>query len=96
LTKTCSHRLIATPTTNPPEVHYGQDVLEGDLQYVHYDLVYMYEPSPKIQEVTEFHIKLNIKLNWNAQKRILSHIALFRPMKLLLSYLNNFYRFAHL
>jgi hypothetical protein len=30
LTELCSHSLIATPITNPPELHFGQ-VLHGDL-----------------------------------------------------------------
>jgi hypothetical protein len=44
-TELCSHRLIPTLITNPPELHFGQEVLRGDLQYLHYDLVDMHKLS---------------------------------------------------
>jgi hypothetical protein len=37
-----------------PELKFGQEVLHGDLQTLHYDLVDMNKPSPKIKEVREF------------------------------------------
>jgi hypothetical protein len=61
LTKLCSHRQIATPIVNPPELHFGQEMLHGDLQYLHYDLVDMHKLSPKIQEIMEFQRRLNVK-----------------------------------
>jgi hypothetical protein len=42
LTELCSHRLIA----NPPELHFGQEVHHGDIQYLHYDLVGIHKLSP--------------------------------------------------
>jgi hypothetical protein len=46
LTELCSHRLIATLIGNPPKLHFGQKVLHGDLQCLHYDLVDMHKLSP--------------------------------------------------
>jgi hypothetical protein len=54
LTELCSHKLIATPIANPLELHFGQEVLHGDLKCLHYDLVDMHKLTPKIQEVMEF------------------------------------------
>jgi hypothetical protein len=31
LSELCSHRPIATPIANPPELHYGKEVLYGGL-----------------------------------------------------------------
>jgi hypothetical protein len=56
LTDLCPSRLIATLFTNRPELHFGQGVLHGDLQSLHYHLVDMCKLSPKIQEVIEFQI----------------------------------------
>jgi hypothetical protein len=50
----CSHRLIATTIANPPELNVRQEVLHGDLQCFHYDLVDMHKPNPNIKEVMEF------------------------------------------
>jgi hypothetical protein len=54
LPKNWSLRLIGTTNANPSELKLGQGVLHGDLQTVHYDLVYMHNLTPKIQEVMEF------------------------------------------
>jgi hypothetical protein len=54
LTELCSHKLIATLIANPPELHFGQEVLHGYLQCLHYDLVNMHKLSPQIDEVMEF------------------------------------------
>jgi hypothetical protein len=45
LTELCSHRLIATNIANPSELNFGQKVLYGDLQDLHYDLADMYKLS---------------------------------------------------
>jgi hypothetical protein len=47
----CSHRLIATTIANPPELDFGQEVLHGDLQRLHYDLVDLHKLTPNLQEV---------------------------------------------
>jgi hypothetical protein len=49
-----SHGLIATTIANPPELNFGQEVRHGDLKSLHYDLIDMHKPTPKIQEVMEF------------------------------------------
>jgi hypothetical protein len=54
----CSHRLIATLIANPPKLHFGQEVLHGDLQWLDYYLVDMHKISPKIQEVMESSITI--------------------------------------
>jgi hypothetical protein len=60
----CSNRLIASPIANPPEFHFGQDVLHSDLYCLHYDLVDTHKLYSKIQEVMKFQRRLNVKLNW--------------------------------
>jgi hypothetical protein len=47
----CSHRLIATTIANPPKLDFGQEVLHGDLQRLHYDLVDLHKLTPNLQEV---------------------------------------------
>jgi hypothetical protein len=54
LTGMCSSRLIATTIANPPELNFGQEGLNADLQFLHYNLVGMHKITPKIQEVMEF------------------------------------------
>jgi hypothetical protein len=49
----CSHRLIITLITNPPELRFGQ-VLHGDLQYLYYDLIDMHKLYPQINKVMKF------------------------------------------
>jgi hypothetical protein len=56
LTELCSHRLIVTSIANPPEPHFGQNVFHGDLQYLHYDMIYMHKLCPQINEFMEFQI----------------------------------------
>jgi hypothetical protein len=48
LTDLCLNRLIATIVPNRSELHFGQGVLHGDLQSMHYHLVDMLKISPKI------------------------------------------------
>jgi hypothetical protein len=50
----CSLRLIATTIAYPPELNFGQEVIHGDLQCVHYDLVDIHKLTPKNQEVMKF------------------------------------------
>jgi hypothetical protein len=54
LTDLFLNRLIATLFSNRLELHFGQGVLHGDLQSLHYHMVDMYKLSPNIQEVMEF------------------------------------------
>jgi hypothetical protein len=54
LTKMCSDRLMETLIANTPDLHFGQEVLLGDLQCLHYHIVDMDKLSPRIQEVIEF------------------------------------------
>jgi hypothetical protein len=64
LIELCSHRLIATLIANPPELHFGQEVLYSDPQTLHYDLVDMHNLSPQIDDVMEFPKRLNVNQNW--------------------------------
>jgi hypothetical protein len=61
LTELWSDMLIATLLANPPELHFGQEVLHGDLQYLHYDWFDMHNLSPQIGEVIEFQRTLSVK-----------------------------------
>jgi hypothetical protein len=54
LTKLCSISLVATAIANSSELNYGQGVLHGALQTLHYDLIYMHKLTPKIHEVIAF------------------------------------------
>jgi hypothetical protein len=97
LTKLCSHRLIATLIANPSELYFGQEVVHGDPQCLHYYLVDVHRLSPQIDEVMEFPKRLNVK---QILKKLsickLGCIALFGPFKQILLDLNNCCRFAHL
>jgi hypothetical protein len=53
--------MIATLIANRPELHFGQGVLHGDLQCLHYDLVEVHKLSRQINEVMEFPKGLNVK-----------------------------------
>jgi hypothetical protein len=92
----CSHRLIGTTIANPPELNFGQEVLHGDLHCLIYVLANMHELTPKIQEGMDFQIWLIVKLIlekksvWNS-----AFLALFRPLKQILPYINNLSRFVH-
>jgi hypothetical protein len=97
LTKLCSISLVATAIANPPELDFGQGVLHGALQTLHYDLIYMHKLTPKIQEVIAF-------TKWLIDKQIqrkravwnLGYIAIFGPLELLFSQLQILLKFAHL
>jgi hypothetical protein len=78
LTKLSSISLVATPIANPPELNFGQGVLHGALQTLHYDLIDMHNLTPDIQEVIAF-------TKWLSDKQIqrkcavwnLDYIAIF-------------------
>jgi hypothetical protein len=57
-----SDRLIEILIPNPPELHYGQGVLYGDLQRLYYDMGDMYLLTPKIKEDIEFQRGIIVKL----------------------------------
>jgi hypothetical protein len=91
LTELCSHRLIATLIANPLELHIRQEVLHGDLQYFHYNLVYMHTPYPNIPEDMEFPTMLTVKqilkkLFW----RNCDRLSLLGPLKHMLTEIENF------
>jgi hypothetical protein len=52
-----------TTKANPPKIKFGQVVLHGDQQTLHFDLTDMNKLTTKIEEVIEFQRKLSIKLN---------------------------------
>jgi hypothetical protein len=58
-----SDRLIEIIILNAPELHFGQELLHGDLQRLDYDLGDRYILTPKIKEDIEFLIGLSIKLD---------------------------------
>jgi hypothetical protein len=96
LTELWSHKLIATLIAIRPEHHFGQEVLHGDLQCLHYHLVGLHMLYPKIDKVMEFPSRLNVKQileNLSLETRF---IALFGHLKQIIPDLNNFCRFAHL
>jgi hypothetical protein len=43
----------------PPELKLGQEMLHGDLQIFHSDLVDMHKLTPQIEEVVQFQRKVN-------------------------------------
>jgi hypothetical protein len=49
-----SDRLIEILTPNAPELHFGQGLLQGDLQRLDYDLGDRYTLNPKIKEDIKF------------------------------------------
>jgi hypothetical protein len=51
LTGLCSYRLIASLTANPPELHFGQEVIHSNLQSLGYYLVDIYKLYPQIDDV---------------------------------------------
>jgi hypothetical protein len=48
---------------NPSKLHFGQEVLHGDLQRLNYDLGDMDRLTPHIKEDIEFQIGPVVKLN---------------------------------
>jgi hypothetical protein len=55
------HRFDINPKI-PPELNFGQEMLHGDLQCLHYDLVGMNKLAPKISEVMLFQKQLIVML----------------------------------
>jgi hypothetical protein len=57
-----SDRLIEVLILNPSKLHFGQEVLHGDLQRLDYDLSARYTLTPKIKEDIEFQRGIIVKL----------------------------------
>jgi hypothetical protein len=60
-------RLIATLIANAPELHFGEEVFDGNLQRLHYYLGNMHTLNLKIKE--DIQRGMNVKLNFG--KKIL-------------------------
>jgi hypothetical protein len=58
-----SDRLIEILITIPLRLHFGQEVLHGDLQRLYYDMGDMHTLTLNIKEDMEFQIGINVKLN---------------------------------
>jgi hypothetical protein len=56
-------RLIEILIANPSKLHFGQEVLHGDLQILYYDLDDMNTLTLNIKEDIEFQRGINVKLN---------------------------------
>jgi hypothetical protein len=52
--------LIATTIAYPPELNFGQEVIHGDLQCLHYHLADNNTQYPKIGEDIEFPKVVNV------------------------------------
>jgi hypothetical protein len=63
LNELLSNRLIEILIANQSRLHFGQEVLHGDLQGLEYDLGDMHILAPKIKEDIEFQRGINVKLN---------------------------------
>jgi hypothetical protein len=63
LNELCSDRLIEILITNPSKLCFRQEVLQGDLQRLDYDLGDMNTLTPKIKKNIEFQKGTNVKLN---------------------------------
>jgi hypothetical protein len=53
-TELWSDRLLETLVANPSKLHFGQDVLHGDLQRLYYDLGDRHTLTHKIKDDIEF------------------------------------------
>jgi hypothetical protein len=73
-------------------------VLHGDLQRFYYNLGDMNTQYPNIEEDIEFTKVLIVKKNWRKTFQVweLNCIALFVPLKQILSDINKFFRFVNL
>jgi hypothetical protein len=56
-----SDRLIESLISNAPELHFGQELLHGDLQILYYDLGDRHIPYPNIEGDIEFIKVLIVK-----------------------------------
>jgi hypothetical protein len=54
LTELWLDKLIKILITNSSKIHFGLEVLDGDLQGLYYDLGDMHTPYPNIEEDMEF------------------------------------------
>jgi hypothetical protein len=59
-----SDRLIASLIAIAPEIHFGPEVLHGDLQILYSDMGDMHTLTLKTKEDFEFQTELIVKLNW--------------------------------
>jgi hypothetical protein len=57
-----SDRLIKILIANPSKLHFGQEVLHGDLKRLKYDLSNMHTLTHKMKEDIEFQRGINVKL----------------------------------
>jgi hypothetical protein len=57
-----SDRLIEVLIANQSKLHFGQEVLHGDIQRLDYDLGDMHTLTPQIKEDIEFQRGINVKL----------------------------------
>jgi hypothetical protein len=80
-------RLIEIIIANPSKLNFGQEVLHGDLQRFDYDLGDLHTPYSNGEEDMEFTKVIVWELNY---------IAMFGPLKQILSGINKFCRCAHL
>jgi hypothetical protein len=55
--------LIEILMANPSKLHFGQEVLHGDLQRLYYDLDDMHTLNLKIKEDIKFQRGINVKLH---------------------------------
>jgi hypothetical protein len=58
-----SGRLIEILIANPSKLHFGQEVLHGDIQRLDYDLSDMNTQTLKIKEDIEFQRGISIMVN---------------------------------
>jgi hypothetical protein len=58
-----SDRLIEILIADPSKLHFGQEVLHGDIQLLYYDLGDMHTLTLEIKEDIEFQNEINFKLN---------------------------------
>jgi hypothetical protein len=66
-------RLTEILIANPAKLHFGQEVLYGDLQILYYDMDDMNTPYPNIEEKLTFIIFLDFhtcrKKSWGTNSR---------------------------
>jgi hypothetical protein len=63
LNELCLDWLIEILIINSLKLHFGQEVLHGDLQGLDYDLASMHTLTLNIKEDIEFQMGRNVKLN---------------------------------
>jgi hypothetical protein len=55
------NRLLETFVANPSKLHFGQELLHGDIQRLYYGLGDRYTPNLNIEEDMEFTIEIIVK-----------------------------------